>query len=175
MISKTTIYSRIFRFDLNSTAENFSSSVTQRLFLFELRTFTFVCTLTILPNLSTFAKLGVFACRRIFQLIEPTSCLLNAFLCTLWSTRKNELRQCKIATIERRKTNNMLLQSHVRFLVLAASLKLKKSLEQKMSSGLVYHFLLKKKKSAKLTKNPTAHLSEKMKLHCKYRDKRTRN
>ena len=39
----------------------------------------------------------------------------------------------------------MLLQSHVRFLVLAASLKLKKSLEQKMSSGLVYHFLLKKK------------------------------
>lgn len=174
MISKTTIYSRFFSFRLYSTAENFSSSVTQRLFLFELRTFTFVCTLTILPNLSTFAKLGVFACRRIFQLIEPTSCLLNAFLCTLWSTRKNELRQCKIATIERRKTNNMLLQSHVRFLVLAASLKLKKSLEQKMSSGSVYHFLLKKK-SAKHTKNPTAHLSEKMKLHCKYRDKGTRN
>lgn len=37
----------------------------------------------------------------------------------------------------------MLLQSHVRFLVHAASLKLKKSLKQKMSSSSVYHFLLR--------------------------------
>ena len=79
---------------------------------------------------------------RVFQLIESTSCLLNAFLCTLWSARKNELRQCrKCYNGIKKKTNNMLPQSHVRFrFARKRAVSLTKTSEAKGKKRLQGHF-----------------------------------